>query len=137
MALFICELGLGLNYRTQLLVPGHSPCPWHQATDCPNQGIPSILPDIVVFSSAHKCAHPSLAPLHIVLLLPQGQVVDGCSLDCGTPSLYKGLRDLCETHCVSSIVLDISADSRSVIGASGLGMVHGVLVLVLLWDDMF
>ena len=59
-----------LNYGTQLSVPGCSPYPWHQATDCPNQGIPSTLPNIVVSSRAHKCAHPILAPLRIVLLLP-------------------------------------------------------------------
>ena len=67
---FLCVSGVrGLNYGTQLLVPGHSPYPWHQATDCPNQDTPSILPGIVSSSSAHGCTHLTLAPLCIVLLL--------------------------------------------------------------------
>ena len=67
---FLCVSGVhGLNHGTQLLVLGHSPYPWHQATDCPNQGTLSILPSIASFSSARDCAHPTLAPLCIVLLL--------------------------------------------------------------------
>ena len=57
-----------LNHETQLLVPERSPYPRHQATDCPNQGTPSILPNIASSSSAHDCTHPVLAPLHIVPL---------------------------------------------------------------------
>ena len=100
------------NYGTQLLVPGRSPCPWHQATDCLNRDIPSILPSTASFSSARSCARLVFAPLRIVLLLPQGQVAVGRNWDRGTPSLYKGLRDLRETHRVSSIVLEASAVLR-------------------------
>ena len=99
----------GLNYETQLLVPGCSPCSWHQATDCPNRGIPSILPNTASSFSARGCTHPILVLLRIVLLLPRGQVVVGCNWDCGIPSLCKGLRDPHETHRVSSIVLGASA----------------------------
>ena len=99
----------GLNYETQLLVPGHSPCPWHQATDCPNWGIPSIILNTASSSSTRGCAHPILVLLRIVLLLPRGQVVVRRSWDRGTPFLCKGLRDPHETHCVSSIVLGASA----------------------------
>ena len=99
-----------LNYGTQLSVLKRSSCPWHQATDYPNWGIPSTLPDTVSSSSAHSCAHPTLAPLHIVLPLPQGQVAAWHSWDCGTPFPYKGLEGPHETHRVSSIVLEVSAD---------------------------
>ena len=92
----------GLNCETQLLVPGHSPCPWHQATDCPNRGIRSTLPSTVSSSSDHRYAHPTLAPLHIVLLLPQGQVVGSYNWDHGTLSPYKGLGGQYETRHVSS-----------------------------------
>ena len=109
---FLCVSGVrDLNYETQLSVPGRSPCPWHQATDCLNQGTPSTLPSIVSSSSAHSGAHPVLAPLRIVLLLPQGQVVVRHNWDRGTPFLYKGLSDPHETHHVSSIVLESSADN--------------------------
>ena len=101
----------GLNYGTQLLVPGRSPYPWHQATDCPNQGTPSILLDIVSSSSARGCAHPILAPLRIVLPLQSSQVVVGRNWHRGTPSPYKGLEGLHETRRVSSIVLGVSVDS--------------------------
>ena len=59
-----------LNDETQLSVPGRFPCPWHQATDYLNQGIPSILPNIASFFSARDCARPILVLLRIVLLLP-------------------------------------------------------------------
>ena len=95
----------GLNCGTQLSIPGHSPCPWHQATDCPNRDIPSTLPNIVSSSSAHRYTHPVLTPLHIALLLPQGQVVANHSWGCGTPFPSKGLGGQHETHHVSSIVL--------------------------------
>ena len=59
--LFLCVSGvLGLNYGTQLLVLRHSPYPWHQATDCPNQGTLSISPSIASSSSAHGCAHVTI-----------------------------------------------------------------------------
>ena len=75
---FLCVSGvLGLNYGTQLSILGHSPCPWHQATDCPDRGIPSTLPNTVSSSSAHGYVRLELAPLRIVLLLPQGQVEVG------------------------------------------------------------
>ena len=57
------------KHETQLLIPGCSPCLWCQPTDCPNQGIPSTLPNTVSSSSAHTDTHPVLAPLHIVLRL--------------------------------------------------------------------
>ena len=100
-----------LNCETQLLVPGRSPCPWRQATDCPNQGIPSTLPSIASSSSAHRYTHPVLAPLCIVLLLPRGQGEVGYSWDHGTLFPYKGLEGQHDTRCVSSIVLGVSADS--------------------------
>ena len=98
-----------MNYETQLLALGRCPYPWHQATDCPNQSITSTLLNIASFSSAHSCVHPVLAPLHIVLLLPRGQVVVGHNWDRGTPSLYKGLQGRHETRRVSSIVREVSA----------------------------
>ena len=101
----------GLNYETQLLVPECSPYLWHQATDCPNWGIPSTLPNTVSSSSAHSCTHPILAPLHIVLLLLQGQVVVGRNWDRGIPSLSKGLVGPRETRCVFSIVIELSDGS--------------------------
>ena len=117
---FLCVSWVrGLNHGTQLSIPGCSPCPWYQPTDCLNQGIPSILPDIVVFPSTHKCAHPILAPLHIVLLLLQGQVEVSYNLGCGTPFPYKGLGGQRETCHVSSIVLGSSADSLWAIRLSG------------------
>ena len=67
---FLCVSGvLSSNHGTQLLDLGRFPYPWHQATDCPNQGTLSILPSIASSSSARSCARPTLAPLHIVLLL--------------------------------------------------------------------
>ena len=59
----------GLNYGTQLLVPGRSPCPGHQATDCLSRDTPSTLLGIASSSSAHNGAHPALVPLRIVLRL--------------------------------------------------------------------
>ena len=56
---------------------------------------------------------------------------------CRTPSPYKGLGGLHETCHEPSIVLEVSADSLLVIRLSGWGMVCGVLVLVLVWDDTF
>ena len=110
---FLCVSGVRyLNYGTQLLILGRFPCPWHQATDCPNRDIPSTLPNTVSSSSACSCTQPILAPLHIVLLLPRGQAVGGYSWGCGTPFPYKGLEGPHETHCVSSIVLGVSADSQ-------------------------
>ena len=100
----------GLNYETQLSVLGRSPCPWHQATDCPNRGILSTLPNTASSSSARGCAHPILVLLRIVLLLSRVQVVVRRNWDRGTPSLCRGLRGLHETHRVSSIVLGASAD---------------------------
>ena len=127
----------GLNRETQLSVPGCSPCPRHQATDCLNRDIPSTLPNIASSSSAHRYAYLTLAPLHIVLLILQGQGEVGHSWDHGTLSPYKGLGGQHETRCVSSIVLGVSADSLWVIRLSELGMVHGVLVPASLWDDTF
>ena len=67
---FLCVSRVrGLNHGTQLSIPERSPCLWHQATDCPNWGTPSTLPNTVSSSSAHSCAHPVLAPLRIVLPL--------------------------------------------------------------------
>ena len=109
---FLCVSRVhSLNCGTQLLILGRSPCPWHQATGCLNQDIPSTLPNTVSSSSAHSCAHPILAPLCIVLLLPRGQVVDGHNWDRGTPFPYKGLEGLHETRRVSSTVRGLSADS--------------------------
>ena len=112
LGLFLCVSEVrSLNCETQLLVPECSPYLWHQATDCPNRDILSTLPNTASSSSAHSCAHPALAPLHIVLLLPRGQAVVRCNWDCGTPFLYKGLEGPHETHRVSSIVPGLSADS--------------------------
>ena len=110
---FLCVSGvLGLDYGTQLSALGRCSYPWHQATDCLNQGIPSTLPNTVSSSSAHSCAHLTLVPLRIVLLLPRGQVAVGHNWDRGTLSLYKGLEGQHETHHVSSIVRGALTDNR-------------------------
>ena len=126
-----------MNCETQLSVLGRCPYPWHQATDCPNRDIPSILPDIASSSSARDCAHPTLAPLRIVLLLPQGQVVAGHNWDRGTPFLYKGLGGRHETRHVFSIVWGVSADNLWVTALAGWGMVRGVWWRVWQWVGMF
>ena len=125
-----------LNYGTQLLVPERSPYSWHQATDCPNRGIPSTLPNTVSSSSTHSCTHPTLAPLCIVLPLPQGHVGVGYSLVRRTLFLYKGLGGQCETQRVSSFFLGASADNLWAIRLSEWGMVCGILAPTSLWDDM-
>ena len=42
------------------------------------------------FFQRHRYTHPVLAPLHIVLLLPWGQVGLNCNWHCGTPFLCMG-----------------------------------------------